>query len=60
MFTQTGTEFPLVAGVYGNRRLALMAFEATEQTIHEGPEGHQQPDRTRGFQGHAALPGSRC
>lgn len=35
LFTQTGTEFPLVAGVYGNRRLALLAFEATEKTIHE-------------------------
>ena len=34
MFKQTGTEFPLVAGVYGNRRLALLAFEATEKTIH--------------------------
>ncbi|GEP57019.1 UbiD family decarboxylase [Reyranella soli] len=35
MFTETGTDFPLVAGVYGNRRLALLAFEATEQTIHD-------------------------
>lgn len=35
MFKQTGTEFPLVAGVYGNRRLALMAFEATDKTINE-------------------------
>ncbi|MDF2997284.1 MAG: UbiD family decarboxylase [Xanthobacteraceae bacterium] len=35
MFNQTGTEFPLVAGAFGNRRLALLAFEATEQTIHE-------------------------
>ena len=35
MFTQTGTDFPLVAGLYGNRRLALIAFEATEKTIHE-------------------------
>ena len=35
MFKQTGTAFPLVAGVYGNRRLALLAFEATEQTIHD-------------------------
>ncbi len=35
MFADTGTAFPLVAGVYGNRRLALKAFEATEQTIHE-------------------------
>ena len=34
MFKQTGTDFPLVAGVYGNRRLALMAFEASEKTIH--------------------------
>lgn len=35
MFTETGTDFPLVAGIYGNRRLALLAFEATEQTIHD-------------------------
>ncbi len=35
MFTETGTDFPLVAGLYGNRRLALKAFEATEQTIHD-------------------------
>lgn len=35
MFTDTGTDFPLVAGVYGNRRLALLAFEATEETIHD-------------------------
>lgn len=35
LFTETGTDFPLVAGVYGNRRLALIAFEATEQTIHD-------------------------
>jgi 4-hydroxy-3-polyprenylbenzoate decarboxylase/2,5-furandicarboxylate decarboxylase 1 len=35
LFTQTGTDFPLVAGIYGNRRLALLAFEATEQTIHD-------------------------
>ena len=35
MFTNTGTAFPLVAGVYGNRRLALKAFEATEETIHD-------------------------
>ena len=35
MFTETGTDFPLVAGIYGNRRLALLAFEANEQTIHD-------------------------
>jgi 2,5-furandicarboxylate decarboxylase 1 len=35
MFGQTGTDFPLVAGLYGNRRRALIAFEATDQTIHE-------------------------
>ncbi|MGU3494796.1 UbiD family decarboxylase [Xanthobacteraceae bacterium A53D] len=35
LFRQTGTDFPLVAGLYGNRRRALIAFEATEETIHE-------------------------
>ena len=30
MFKQTGTDFPLVAGLYGNRRRALIAFEAFE------------------------------
>ena len=35
MFKQTGTDFPLVAGLYGNRRRALIAFEATEASIHE-------------------------
>ncbi|MDR6953272.1 4-hydroxy-3-polyprenylbenzoate decarboxylase/2,5-furandicarboxylate decarboxylase 1 [Ancylobacter sp. 3268] len=35
MFKDNGTEFPLVAGLYGNRRLALMAFESTEDTIHD-------------------------
>ncbi len=35
MFAQTGTDFPLVAGLYANRKRALMAFEATEQTIHD-------------------------
>jgi 2,5-furandicarboxylate decarboxylase 1 len=34
MFRQTGTGFPLVAGLYGNRRRALIAFESTESTIH--------------------------
>lgn len=33
VFANNGTEFPLVAGVYGNRRKALLAFEATEHTI---------------------------
>lgn len=33
IFKNNGTEFPLVAGVYGNRRKALLAFEATEDTI---------------------------
>jgi 2,5-furandicarboxylate decarboxylase 1 len=35
MFHETGTDFPLVAGLYGNRRRALIAFEATDDTIHE-------------------------
>jgi 2,5-furandicarboxylate decarboxylase 1 len=33
VFANNGTEFPLVAGIYGNRRKALLAFEATEETI---------------------------
>ncbi|MBS7544823.1 UbiD family decarboxylase [Ancylobacter oerskovii] len=35
LFKDTGTAFPLVGGVYGNRRRALIAFEATDETIHE-------------------------
>ena len=35
MFAQTGTDFPLVAGVYGTRKRALIAFEATERSIHD-------------------------
>ena len=33
MFTQNGTEFPLVAGVYSTRSKALLAFQADEKTI---------------------------
>ncbi len=35
MFRRNGTEFPLVAGVYADRRKALIAFEATEETIFD-------------------------
>src|ERR1035441_1899839 len=35
IFTQNGTEFPLVAGLYSTRSKALLAFEATEETIFE-------------------------
>ena len=35
LFTQNGTEFPLVAGLYSSRSKALLAFEATEATIFE-------------------------
>src|SRR3974390_2675205 len=35
VFTQNGTEFPLVAGLYSTRSKALLAFEATEETIFE-------------------------
>ena len=35
MFTQNGTEFPLAAGLYSTRSKALLAFEATEETIFE-------------------------
>lgn len=35
MFRETGTAFPLVAGLYATRKRALLAFEATEATIHD-------------------------
>jgi 4-hydroxy-3-polyprenylbenzoate decarboxylase/2,5-furandicarboxylate decarboxylase 1 len=35
LFRDNGTEFPLVAGLYGTRKRALIAFEATEETINE-------------------------
>jgi len=35
VFNQNGTEYPLVAGVYSTRSKALLAFEATEDTIFE-------------------------
>jgi 4-hydroxy-3-polyprenylbenzoate decarboxylase/2,5-furandicarboxylate decarboxylase 1 len=35
MFRETGTEFPLVAGLYATRKRALLAFEATEASIHD-------------------------
>jgi 2,5-furandicarboxylate decarboxylase 1 len=35
MFNKTESEFPLVAGLYGNRKRALIAFEANDATIHE-------------------------
>lgn len=34
-FNNNGTAFPLVAGLYANRKKALIAFEATEQNIFE-------------------------
>jgi len=35
VFTQNGTAHPLVAGVYSTRRKALLAFEASEDTIFD-------------------------
>ena len=35
VFTHNGTSYPLVGGVYSTRNKALLAFEATEQTIFE-------------------------
>jgi 2,5-furandicarboxylate decarboxylase 1 len=35
MFNKTESEFALAAGLYGNRKRALIAFEATEATIHD-------------------------
>lgn len=34
-FTQNGTDYPLVAGIYSTRSKALLAFEATEATIFD-------------------------
>ena len=35
MFKQNGTEFPLVGGVYSTRSKALLAFEATNDSIFD-------------------------
>jgi 4-hydroxy-3-polyprenylbenzoate decarboxylase/2,5-furandicarboxylate decarboxylase 1 len=35
VFTRNGTSYPLVGGVYSTRKKALLAFEATEQTIFQ-------------------------
>ena len=35
LFQSTGTAFPLVAGLYATRKRALMAFDATEASIHD-------------------------
>ena len=35
MFKETGTAFPLVAGLYATRKRALLAFDATEASIHD-------------------------
>src|SRR5665647_819342 len=35
LFNQNGTEFPLVGGLYSTRSKALLAFEATEETIFD-------------------------
>jgi len=35
LFSRNGTEFPLVGGLYSTRSKALLAFEATEETIFD-------------------------
>lgn len=35
LFSRNGTDFPLVGGVYSSRAKALLAFEATEETIFD-------------------------
>ena len=35
LFKNTGKDFPLIAGIYSNRKKALLAFEATEDTIFD-------------------------
>ncbi|GGC92823.1 hypothetical protein GCM10010994_58290 [Chelatococcus reniformis] len=52
LFRDTGTAFPLVAGLYGNRKRALIGFEATEATIHKRVlDGIQNPVGPIDFQG---------
>ncbi len=54
MFKQTGTAFPLVAGLYGTRKRALIAFEATEATIHAKVlQGVDKPIGPSDFKGSA-------
>jgi 4-hydroxy-3-polyprenylbenzoate decarboxylase/2,5-furandicarboxylate decarboxylase 1 len=52
MFKQNGTEYPLVAGVYGTRSKALIAFEATDETVfqkvHEGLDKRVPPTVVEG------------
>jgi 2,5-furandicarboxylate decarboxylase 1 len=35
MFRETGTAFPLVDGLYATRKRALLAFDATEASLHD-------------------------
>jgi len=35
MFNRNGTEFPMVGGIYSTRSKALLAFEATENTLFD-------------------------
>lgn len=39
LFSQNGTDYPLVGGLYSTRKKALLAFEATEKTIFEKVSG---------------------
>src|ERR1044071_2549236 len=44
MFNKTGTDFPLVSGVYSPRRKALPALEANEKTtLQKVLEGLKKP-----------------
>ena len=56
MFTQNGTDYPLVAGVYSTRSKALLAFEADEDTIRQGAHRARQPDPADGVRGSGAMP----
>ena len=47
-FTQNGTAFPLVGGIYNSRSKALLAFEATEADVFEKIlAGPREADRAR-------------
>lgn len=52
MFRNNGTAFPLVAGLFGTRRRALIAFGADDLTIHDRVrKGIEQPIGPVDFEG---------
>lgn len=52
MFKDNGTEFPLVAGIYGTRKRALIGLGATDSSIHDlMQKGIENPIAPKDFAG---------